>query len=147
MKNEASTSIRSVIIALLFLFFTNNNADAQEKCAHFNDEAFSKTIIDNSTVPTFGEYRALVVYVKFAGDTSDSRDWDFDESNPPTFSQDVISSSSSPASYPSESISEYFYSQSDSQDPLKLYGYTYPSIVVTDSSEFHYYNRDENGVA
>lgn len=68
---------------------------------------------DVPSVSLSGEYRALVVFVKFSDDASSSRGWPDTLAVPPPFADSLIASSPNPGSYPGgvfpeHTITRYF---------------------------------------
>lgn len=99
----------------------------------------------SSLVPTAGQSRALVIYVRFRDDIGPSREWPVTLTSPPAFADDLIAPTPNPASFPPESVTRFYHDQSDPTNPLIIYGDTYPEVVVSDHDEFHYYQRDADG--
>ncbi len=95
-----------------------------------------------ATPPTSGEYRALVLFVRFHDDTTAYRDtrtpaeqaWAAPDVLPP-FAHDLLAPTPYPP-FPESSLTDYFYRQS--QGRFTLYGTVYPHVLVTDLDEDAY---------
>jgi len=73
-------SVRRSCILILWLTILPDLLQAQEAslCA-------TQSLVTTATVPTQGQYRALVIYVRFFDDNSTSRDWPVSLTTPPSF--------------------------------------------------------------
>jgi hypothetical protein len=95
-------------------------------------------VFPSLTTPVAGTLRALIVFVRFQGDSDveGQRNWPVSLVTPPSFSAGLLSTSTNPTSFPTSSLTKYFYDQS--QGNLTLYGEIYDDIIVPVQSESYY---------
>lgn len=144
---------RCLVLAIMLLLLSDEVRAQDPNCTYeVVGTANKNSLNDNASVPTQGQYRALVVYVRFKDDNGPSRDWPVSLTAPPSFAAGVIASNPNPASYsggkfPEKSITRYFYDQSNPSNRFILYGDVYPSVIVTDNNEYDYYQRTQSGAS
>jgi hypothetical protein len=141
------------LLALAFAVFVSSPAAAQvladSFCPHEDGNPDSEHLV--TQVPNlgpFGNYRALVVLVRFRDDTVDDTvnftGWPVSAVAAPAFAYGLVDTSSNPAAFGDSSLTRYFYDQSlqPNGQALTFYGDVYPEVIETDLDEADYYNVD-----
>ncbi len=165
LKQRFPASLRGVFLLMLIgIAFPLSVLGQETSCAHGNiqwtQSQMQAMLSSQAEVPTSGQFRALIVFVRFKDDTFNDTcndkwlAWHTSDMLP-DMAHDFLApggaggQAPSPP-FPEDSITEYFYQQSDRS--FIFYGEPYDEVVETQFNESHYQitgtgSTSQNGMA